>query len=148
MHLDINVHHYFHNDTDDRILSAVGLVQVSVDALIQQGNKLANSLDDILTSEGSELTALGQLATAVKSLQDGDAALQKQLADALSGATLPTPVQAKVDAALAASKANSDKVGALLASLAPAGPTGATGATGSTGTTGGTGGPVGGVTPV
>lgn len=77
------------------------------------------TLQAILDDEAQEATALGQLATAVQQLQGNIAALTQQLADALSGATLPADVQAKIDAAFAASKANIDQVGAILASIAP-----------------------------
>jgi sulfur carrier protein ThiS len=55
-------------------------------------------------------------------LSRGDAlcALKQQVADALSGATLPAPVQAKVDAIFAAAETNKSKiVTALNANVTP-----------------------------
>ena len=80
------------------------------------------TLKDIQDNEAHEGTALGQLATAVTGLKDNVAKLTKDLADALAGTTLPTDVQAAVDAAFAASKANADETDAILASLAPVPP--------------------------
>ena len=107
-----DIHLYIHNADDH-----------SVTALLQQvlsnQRKVMATLEDIQASEEHEGTAVGQLADAVTALKDGMAALQQQLTDALSGTTLPPAVQAKVDAAFSASKANSVKVDGILASLAP-----------------------------
>ena len=77
------------------------------------------TLDDIQANEAHEGTAIGQLADAVTALKEGMATLQQQLADALSGVTLPPAVQTKIDNAFAASKTNSDKVDEILSALVP-----------------------------
>lgn len=70
-----------------------------------------STLQDIIDNEASEATALSILATAVQTLLDTLKTLQQQLENS------PTPAQ--IDAALAASKANSDAVAATIAKLQP-----------------------------
>ena len=115
MKLEITIpvlHVYVHGAADAEILAA--LLQLKT-----QGAQIMSTLDDIQASEEHEGTAIGQLADAVTSLKTNVANLSQQLADALAGTTLPPAVQAKVDAAFAASKSNSDAVDAILTSLVP-----------------------------
>lgn len=116
-----DVHVYLHVDMDGegRVLDRLIHINEVLSQLLDQGVKIMATLQDIQDNEAHEGTALGQLADAVTALQAGQATLQKQLADALAGTTLPTSVQAAVDAAFAAAKANSDKVDGILTSLTP-----------------------------
>lgn len=66
------------------------------------------TLDEVLADVTAETTQLDSLSTLI-------AGLQKQLADALAGTTLPADVQAKVDAIFAAAEANKAKIAAALA---------------------------------
>lgn len=113
-----DVHVYLHVD-ENRVLDRLIHINEVLSQLLDQGVQIMSTLQDIQDNEAHEGTALGQLADAVTALQAGQAALQQQLTDALSGTTLPTSVQAAVDAAFAGAKANSDKVDGILASLTP-----------------------------
>jgi len=64
------------------------------------------NLDDVLSNEADEATQIGVIANIVTNLK-------QQLADALSGTTLPPAVQAKVDQVFAASTANKAALQAL-----------------------------------
>jgi len=57
------------------------------------------NLDDILSNEADEATQIGVIQTMVENLR-------QQLADALSGVTLPPAVQAKVDEIFTQASAN------------------------------------------
>jgi hypothetical protein len=112
-------HHYLHDDGQGHVLAQIVAI---LKTLQTQGTTIMATLDDIQASEEHEGTTIGQLADAVTALKAGMAALTQQLADALAGTTLPPAVQAKVDAAFALSKTNSDAADAILASLAPPSP--------------------------
>lgn len=72
------------------------------------------TLDDITADMTEETTAIGGISTLVQGLR-------QQLADALSGTTLPPAVQAKVDAIFTAAEANKGALAAALAANTPAG---------------------------
>ncbi len=74
------------------------------------------TLDQILTDVTDEGTQIDSLSTLM-------AGLKQQLADALSGTTLPPAVQAKVDAVFAGVEANKGKVVAAINANTPAAPT-------------------------
>lgn len=82
------------------------------------------SLDDVAADVQAESTIADSLVVLVQGLE-------KQVADALSGTTLPPAVQAKVDAVFSGIEANKAKFAAALASGTPSAPTvpGATAAT-------------------
>jgi hypothetical protein len=70
------------------------------------------SIDDLTQSVAEEST----LEDSVLTLLNG---IKQQLADALSGTTLPTAVQAKVDAAFASLEANKAKLAAAVTANTP-----------------------------
>ena len=93
-------------------------IAAKLDLLQQTQEIIMAKLDDIIADETQETTVVGQLATAVKALQDNVASLTQQIKDLLAGVTLPPTVQAQVDQAFAASDANLKSVQAILDSLA------------------------------
>lgn len=75
------------------------------------------TLDEVLADVADESTKLDSLSTFI-------AGLKQQILDALSGATLPPNVQAKVDAVFAGIEANKGKVVAAMdANVPPTPPT-------------------------
>lgn len=83
------------------------------DQLTRMETRIMNTLDEVLadvTEEGSQIDSLSVLT----------AGLKQQLADALSGTTLPPAVQAKVDAVFAGVEQNKGKVIAALNANTPA----------------------------
>lgn len=70
------------------------------------------TLDDILNNEADEATQIGVIQTLV-------ANLKQQIADALSGVTLPPAVQAKIDQVFTASAANKASLSAISANDTP-----------------------------
>ena len=91
-------------------------------ALRRRLEKIMATLDQILADVTDEETSLDSISTLI-------AGLQKQIADALSGATLPPAVQAKVDAIFAAAETNKAKIAAALAANVPPAPAAPTGPT-------------------
>lgn len=81
-------------------------------AIIGKENYIMNTLDDDLaavTAQGTRLDSVNVLLTSVET----------QLADALSGTTLPPAAQAKVDALFTALHANDAKIDTALNSNVP-----------------------------
>lgn len=70
------------------------------------------TLDDILADVTAESTTIDSLSAFI-------AGLKQQLADALSGTTLPPAVQAKVDAVFAQAESNKQKLADALAANVP-----------------------------
>jgi len=70
------------------------------------------SLDDVLADVTGETTRLDSLSTLISGIR-------QQLADALSGASLPPAVQAKVDAIFTAAEANKAKIDTALNTNVP-----------------------------
>jgi hypothetical protein len=83
-----------------------------LDLILANQEKIMHTLDETLATVTSEKTDIGS----VKALLDG---LRQQLADALSGTTLPAPVQAKVDAIFDAAVANKADIATALAANVP-----------------------------
>lgn len=81
--------------------------------VIDNQEKIMATLDQVLTDVTDESNRLDSLSTLI----DG---LKTQLSDALSGANLPAPVQAKVDAIFAAAETNKGKIDAALNANVPA----------------------------
>lgn len=93
-----------------------------VDALIravlvltQKVSRLMITIDQVAADVTAQKTTIAGLATLV-------AGLRKQIADALSGATLPPAVQAKVDAVFTDLEANNKALADALAANTPATP--------------------------
>lgn len=80
--------------------------------ILTNQEKIMNNLDEILADVADESTKLDSLGTFI-------AGLKQQIADALSGATLPPAVQAKIDAVFAGVEANKAKVQAALDANVP-----------------------------
>lgn len=87
-------------------------IKESLTKLIQQGVRIMATLDDVLKDVTEEKTDIAGLSTFIQGLK-------QQLADALSGANLPAPVQAKVDAIFAAAESNKADIAAALAANVP-----------------------------
>lgn len=87
------------------------LVQLAADLLTTKETIMA-TLDEVLADVTDEKTAIASIATLI-------AGLKQQIADALSGVTLPPAVQAKVDAVFAAAEQNKADIAAALASGVP-----------------------------
>lgn len=89
-------------------------VHSKLNAIIQRLDKIMATLDAVLQDVTDESTRLDSLSALITGLQ-------QQVADALSGTTLPPPVQAKVDAIFAQAEANKGKIDtALNAGVPPA----------------------------
>jgi uncharacterized protein YcbX len=120
--MDFHIYHHIVFEDNTTVLSKLAEIKAGVTAVLSQGKAMSAQLQQIVDSEGAEATALGQLATVVQTQQAQIATLTQQLADALSGTTLPPAVQAKVDEAFAASAANTATVAGILAALVPPAP--------------------------
>jgi hypothetical protein len=83
--------------------------------LLKGQGAIMATLDDVLADQAKEQTDLGALATAVTSLKTGFAQLQKELADALAGQTIPADVQAKIDQVFENAESSVASVDATLA---------------------------------
>lgn len=73
---------------------------------------MASSLDDVLAAVTAETTRLDSITTLITGLK-------QQLADALSGTTLPAAVQAKVDSIFNQAQVNSAKIDTALNTNVP-----------------------------
>jgi len=80
--------------------------------ILRNQEKIMSTLDEVLADVTEEGTKLDSLSTFI-------AGLKQQIADALSGATLPPAVQAKVDAVFAGVESNKAKVQAALDANVP-----------------------------
>ncbi len=93
-------------DKQDRILHRLDGIERKVD-------HMAATLDQVLEKVTKESTDIDSVLTLVTGLK-------QQLADALSGASLPPAVQAKVDAIFDTASANAGKIAtALQANVTP-----------------------------
>jgi len=106
MPFEIHVHHHFHDAPSSEVIRLLNQI------ISNQGKAMA-TLDDVLSDVKDESTQIDSLST----LMDG---IKQQLADALSGASLPPNVQAKVDAVFAGVEANKAKVVQALNAGTPA----------------------------
>jgi ATPase subunit of ABC transporter with duplicated ATPase domains len=79
----------------------------------QKLDKIMATLDDVAKDVADESTLIDSLSTLI----DG---LEQQIKDALSGATLPPAVQAKVDAVFNGAESNKAKLAAALVKNTPA----------------------------
>ena len=100
----IDVHHYHHGAPDDPPWWA----RATLDRL----ETIMATLDQVLADVTDESSRLDSISALI----DG---LRQQLADALSGATLPPDVQAKVDAVFAAAETNKGKIDKALNANVP-----------------------------
>ncbi len=77
--------------------------------------KIMKTIDEVLAAVASESTKVDSVIALI-------AGLKQQIADALSGTTLPPAVQAKVDAVFDGLQANATKIDTALAANVPATP--------------------------
>lgn len=94
------------------LLSRLERIEANQHVLLERTKNMAQTLDEILADVTKETSDLDSIATLI-------VGLRQQVADALSGVTLPAPVQAKVDAIFAAAEANKAKIAAALAPPTP-----------------------------
>ncbi len=80
--------------------------------ILCQLEKIMTSLQDVLDAVTAESTKVDGIVTLI-------ASLKQQIADALSGTTLPPAVQAKVDAVFAGLTANATKLDTALNANVP-----------------------------
>lgn len=90
MNITIDVHHHFHNEADQRIMSALGLLQVSIDALKTQGEAnmaavnadFSALMDQAKKNEDAEDAAITLLASLAAKIEAGatDPVAMRQLA--------------------------------------------------------------------
>lgn len=73
---------------------------------------MANTLDEIASDVEAETTLIAGVGTLI-------AGLKQQVADALSGTTLPPAVQAKIDTIFAGTEANKTALADALAANVP-----------------------------
>lgn len=79
-----------------------------------------NTLDDVISAVAAEGTIEDSAAALLVSDTGLIGTLKQQLADALSGATLPPAVQAKVDEVFATAQANAQKLADAVKANTPA----------------------------
>lgn len=103
MHIHIHHHHSWPDESPpwvDVLLEMLGLINERLEYTMA-------TLDQVLNDVKAENTQLDSLGAYI-------AGLKQQIADALSGATLPADVQAKVDAVFAMQEANTGKIAAAM----------------------------------
>ena len=84
-----------------------------LDQIIRKLDKIMATLDQVLEDVNAESTLIDSISTLV-------AGLKQQIADALSGATLPPAVQEKVDAVFAQAETNKAKLADAVSANTPA----------------------------
>ncbi len=104
MRFDFHIH-MNHNEADAGRLT---LIEQLLRILTGKVDAMAKTLDDVLAVVTAESTKIDSLIALVNGLK-------QQVADALSGATLPPSVQAKVDAVFDAATADAAKIDGALA---------------------------------
>ncbi len=98
---------------EQRIDAMLALILLRLEAIERKMDMAQKTLDDVVALVTAEDTKIDSLIALI-------AGLKQQIADALSGVTLPPAVQAKVDAVFDAVTAQAGKVqGALDANVPP-----------------------------
>jgi hypothetical protein len=98
--------------TNDSIAGKLDRVLDSLSIIHQELHTIMASLSDILTDVTDEGTAIAGISTLV-------AGLRQQIADALSGTTLPPAVQTQIDAIFTQAEANKAAIATALAANTP-----------------------------
>ena len=93
--------------SDSAIQKQLDRMELLLIAILKKENEIMATLDEVLAKVTQESGSIDSLIA----LMEG---IKQQLADALSGATLPPEVQAKVDAVFAGVEANINKVVAAI----------------------------------
>lgn len=102
--MELHIHHH----GDPRLDMIVGMLE----RITARQEKMMATLDQILADVTAQQTALDSVIALIQGLR-------QQLADALSGVTLPPAVQAKVDAIFEAAEFNGVKIAQALAENVP-----------------------------
>jgi hypothetical protein len=87
-------------------------LRMRLDRIVNTQRYIMATLDQVLQDVTDETTAIDSISVLI-------AGLKQQLTDALAGTTLPTAVQAKVDAVFAGAETNKGKLAAALAANVP-----------------------------
>ncbi len=93
-------------------MTDLGKLTYHLIVLTQKVCELMATIDQIAIDVTAQKTSIGSLSTLITGLK-------QQIADALSGATLPPTVQAKVDAVFADLETNNAALNAALAANVP-----------------------------
>lgn len=88
-------------------------LDAKLDRILCNQEKLMATLDDDIAAVAAQSTQIDGVSTLITSLE-------QKIADALSGTTLPAPVQAKVDALFTALQTNSGKIATAINTGTPA----------------------------
>ena len=97
---------------DDRALAMIQSISQRLDKVLHNQEKIMASLDDILADVSEETTSIAGISTLI-------AGLKQQIADALSGVTLPPAVQTKIDAVFSGVESNKQALATALADNVP-----------------------------
>jgi altronate dehydratase len=87
-------------------------LRMRLDRIVNTQRYIMATIDQVLQDVTDESTAIDSVSALISGLK-------QQLADALSGATIPPAVQAKVDAVFATAEANKAKLATALATNVP-----------------------------
>ena len=114
MRIEAEVHVHYHVEEASSI--ALAAIKTTLDHITHSLEKILATLDDVIQDMTDETTAIGGISTLITGLQ-------QQLADALSGVTLPPGTQAKIDQIFTAAEANKAALATALATGVPPTPT-------------------------
>lgn len=116
MHIELsgtlNIHIHSHGT---EVQPWAAEVMRKLDLILHKQEIIMVNIDDVL----AEVTDEGSRLDSIQTLIDG---IKQQLADALSGATVPPAVQTKIDAVFAGLTANKGKIDKALNSNVPPAP--------------------------
>lgn len=120
MPTNIRVDLFMHSDKDtaERLLRMEKLLSANLQGeqvILKNQEKIMATLDDVLADVTSESTAIDSVTALITGLK-------QQVADALSGVTLPSATQAKIDAVFTGLESNKGKLTTALAANTPAAP--------------------------
>lgn len=115
MKIEVNhIHHHYQHPSDEIPRWAAELNR-KIDLIIGTQETIMATLDAVLADVTGESTQIAGISTLISGLE-------QQVADALSGTTLPPTVQAKVDAIFAQAEKNKADIATALAANTPAAP--------------------------
>jgi len=107
INVTLNLNGPFGQDGMSTILDQLAEIRETLTDLITTENAIMSTLDETLAAVQDESTQIDGLVVFTQGLQ-------QQIADALSGVTIPPAVQAKVDAVFTAIETNKAKVVAAM----------------------------------
>ncbi len=112
MRLDLHLYLHEAGDIAGGLEARLDAISAQLAAILTKEDELMASIDDIAADMTTQTTLLASLASFVQGLKD-------QIEAALSGATLPPAVQAKVDAVFAQAEANNAAIAAAMVANTP-----------------------------